>query len=458
MEAKFWLFDKRTDSTAVPSDPATKITIVLKEGSDIDYPVFKISNKNILKANYMQWDGNYYFITGRRYINNEYFEISCEIDVLGTYRTNIMSSSQYVLRSTNSPDYNLIDNMYPTKAMPTIYNQTLTDLGANNTGHYVLITISGNGVVYYAMNQSDFDSFLSQIYATPQEDWYDNIPQLAGSITRSVLNVTDYIIGCKWIPFSKVNTGSSDTVHLGYWTSNNSVTVYKATTPIKYATVSFTLHPTTDASKAFMNCSAYHTVQISIPGCGTVPVDYSKFKGQNSGTILICVDVLGSITATIKNASGDVLSLVSGSLGQDVPVSSNSMSVAGISALGGGVGAAVGGVAKFASGDYAGALEDIGEGAAGIASGALASIPDVVTKGSVGSYYYEVNHLTVDVLEEVFDISPQAPTQQGYPCMKVLTLDTAGYYMIKNPQVPFGEDTQIKAKIENFMRIGFYVE
>lgn len=457
MEAKFWLFDKRTDSTAVPSDPATKVTIVLKEGSDLDYPVFKISNKNILKANYMQWEGNYYFITGRRFINNEYFEISCEIDVLGTYRTDIMSSTQYVLRSTVSPDYTLIDSMYPTKAQPTIHSQTLTTLGANNTGHYVLITISGNGVVYYAMNQSEFNGFLSQIYGTPQEDWYDNIPQLGGSIVRSVLNVTDYIIGCKWVPFNKAS-GGSDVVHLGYWTSNSAVTVYNATTPLKYASVPFTLYPTTGATKAFMNCSAYHTVQISIPGCGTVPVDYAKFKGNNSGTAVINVDVLGSVTATIKNSDGDVLALVSGSLGQDVPVSSNSMSVTGIAALGGGVGTAIGGVAKFAAGDYAGALEDIGEGAAGIASGAMASIPDVVTKGSVGSYYYEVNHLTVDVLEEVYDISPQAPTQQGYPCMKLLTLDTAGFYMIKNPQVAFGEDTQVKAKIENFMRVGFYVE
>lgn len=458
MEATFYLFDKRTDSTAVPTGIGTKVTVVLKEGSDFDYPVFKVSNKNILKANYMFWNGDYYFITGRRYICNEYYEISCEMDVLGSHRTQIMSSTQYVLRSTVSPDYTLIDSMYPTKAQPTIHSQTITDLGANNTGHYVLITISGNGVVYYAMNQAEFNLFLDQIYTTPQDDWYDYIPQLGGSIIRSVLNPTDYIIGCKWIPFNKVNTGTTDNVHLGYWSSSNSVTVYKATTPMKYATVNFTLHPTTDATKAFMNCSAYHTVQVYIPGCGTVPIDYAKFKGNSSGTILVAVDVLGAVTATIKNSSGDVLSLVSGALGQDVPVASNSMSLTGAATLGGGIGTAIGGVAKFAAGDYAGAAEDAAEGLAGIASGAMASIPDVVTKGTVGSYYYEANHLTVDVLEEVYDIPTQAPTQQGYPCMKLLTLGTAGYYQIKNPQVDFGEDTNVKAKIESFMRSGFYVE
>lgn len=458
MEATFYVgFEKRTDSTKIPSGPGTKITIDLKEGSDLDHPVFEISNKNILKANYMLWDNKYYFITSRRYIHNQLFEIDCDIDPLGTERSNIMSSTQYVLRSTVSPDYNIIDTAYPTKTNPTVYSQTLTAFGANNTGHYVLLTISGGGIKPYAMEQSDFDSFLSSIYAENIDHWYDAVPQLTGSLVRSFLNVTDYIVGCKWIPFSKASGIGTGPVQLGYWASNVNCTIYKATTPIKTNSVPFTLHPTSGTTKAFMNTSAYHSVQIYVPGCGTYPVDYAKFKGSNSGTVNYSIDILGNITGDIQNSNGDVLTLISGSLGQDVPVSSKSMSVAGFSGMASGAGSVASGIAGLIMGAE-GAGAELAMGAGEMASGALASIPDVVTKGTVGSYYYDLTHLTIDVLEVVYDIPDQAPTQQGYPCMKSMTLGTAGFYMIKNPQVDFGDDLYVKSQIEGYMARGFYVE
>lgn len=458
MEATFYVgFNKRTDSTKIPSGLGTKITIVLKEGSDLDHPVFQISNKNILKANYMLWDGNYYFITSRRYIHNQYYEITCDIDPLASERDNIMSSTQYVLRSTVSPDYNIIDTAYPSKSNPTVYSQTLTTLGANNTGHYVLLTISGGGIKPYAMTQADFDAFLSSIYAENIDHWYDAIPQLSGSLVRSFLNVTDYIVGCKWIPFPIATGVGTGPVQLGYWNTGGTYTIYKATTPIKYASVPFTLHPTTEASKAFMNTSAYHSVQIYVPGCGTYPVDYAKFRGTASGNINVSVDILGNVTGTIENSNGDVLTLISGSLGQDVPVSSKAMSVAGFAGMASGAGGVASGIAGLILGAE-GAGAELAKGAGEMASGALASIPDVITKGTVGSYYYDLTHLTVDVLEVVYDITAQAPTQQGYPCMKTMTLGTSGFYMIKNPQVDFGDDLYVKTQIEGYMARGFYVE
>lgn len=458
MQATFYLdFEKRTDSTKVPTGIGTNVTVVLKEGSDIDNPVFQVSNKNILKCNYMAWDGNYYFITGRRYIHKEFFEITCTIDALGSYRSKIMSSSQYVLRSTVSPDYNIIDTAYPSKSNPTVYSQTLTDFGANNTGHYVLLTISGGGIKPYAMSQTEFDSFLSSIYAENIDHWYDAVPQLTGSLVRSFLNVTDYIVGCKWIPFNKATGIGTGPVQLGYWASNVNCTIYKATTPIKTNSVPFTLHPTSGATKAFMNTSAYHSVQIYVPGCGAYPIDYAKFKGANSGTVNYSVDILGNITGDIQNSNGDVLTLISGSLGQDVPVSSKSMSVASFAGMASGAGSVASGIAGLITG-IEGAGAELAMGAGEMASGAMASIPDVVTKGTVGSYYYDLTHLTVDVLEVVYDIPAQAPTQQGYPCMKTMTLGTAGFYMIKNPQVDFGDDLYIKSQIESYMAKGFYVE
>lgn len=457
MEAIFHIFDKRVNSTKVPSTPGTKVTVVLKDGADFDNPVFEVSNKNILKANYMEWNGHYYFITGRKYIHNNLFEISAEIDVLGTYKAQITSSTQYVIRSTVSPDYGLIDTAYPTDAMPTVHHASQS-MNTDATGHYIVMTVSSSGIKYFAMLPTEFATFLSTIYGQTQDDLWSTIESAQSSMVRNFLNVDQYIVGCRWVPFPKVITGMSEELKLGYWGTGVNYTLYNATTPLTYDTKSITLYPTASTTKAFMNCSAFHSLQIYIPGCGTYPIDYAKLKGASTCKVLFKVDCLGSITGAILNNSNEVLTQISGSLGQDVPVSSRSMSFSGGMALAGGAGNIVSGLASWASGKTIGVADDLLEGTLDIISGAAAAVPDVCTKGSVGSYSYEADYLNIHSLECVYEISDQAPTQQGYPCMKVMTLGSDGFYQIKNPQVDFGDDNQIKSQIRSFMASGFYVE
>ena len=456
MVATFWIFDKRQDSTAIPTSTGTKITVVLKEGSDLDHPVFKIHTKTLLKATYMLWDGSYYFITGREYICNEYYEISCDIDALATCRSQIMSSSQYVLRSTVSPDYTLIDSAYPTKSAPTVHHNTYT-CGTDSTGHYVLMTVSGSGIKYYAMLPSEFETFLSTIYGQTQDDLWSTIESAQSSMVRNFLNVDQYILGCRWVPYPKVITGITSHLKLGYWDTGVTYDEYLSSTSLTYNTKTITLYPTTTASKNFMNCSAYHSLQLFIPGCGSYPVDYAKLKGAASCKVIYKVDCLGNITGGIYNSDDEMLTSISGSLGQDVPVSSRSMSFSGGMAIAGGLGNMVSALAGWAGGAK-GAVDDILEATTEIISGAAASVPDVSTKGSIGSYNYEDGYLLIHALECIYDIPVQAPTQQGYPCMKVMTLGTSGFYMIKNPQVDFGDDLFIKNQIEGYMARGFYVE
>lgn len=457
MEATFHIFDKRTNSTKVPSTPGTKVTVNLKEGSDFDEPVFLVSNKNILKANYMEWNGHYYFITGRSYVYKDLYEVRAKIDSLGSYKARITGSTQYVIRSTVSPDYGLIDSAYPTQAEPTLHHATYS-MSTDDTGHYILMTVSASGIKYYAMLPSEFENFLSTIYGQTQDDLWDTIESASSSMVRNFLNVDQYIIGCRWVPFPKVNTGISSELKLGYWPTGVTYTEYLSTTPLTYNTKPITLHPTSVASKDFMNCSAFHSLQIYIPGCGSYPVDYAKLKGASSCKVIYKVDCLGNITGGIYNNSDEMLTSIAGSLGQDVPVSSRSMSFSGGMAIAGGIGNIVGALAGWATGTGANVTDDIIEGASEVVSGVVASVPDVSTRGSVGSYSYEAGYLLIHALECVYDISAQAPTQQGYPCMKLLTLSSDGYYQIKNPQVDFGDDERVKSEIRSFMSSGFYVE
>lgn len=441
MTASFYSLNKRENSTKQPTSTGTDLTITLKQGTDIDSPTFILST-NPMSFNYLSWDGNYYFIRSKRYIHNQTFEIDCEIDVLATYKASIKSSTQYILRTSvgSLADYNLIDNLYPTKGTPTVYHSSYTP-GTDVTGHYVLMTISGSGIVYYALLPSDFQSFLTNIYMQDQDSLWSTIEGAGSSMVRNFLNVDQYIIGCKWVPYPKVTTGSTRELKLGYWGTGDYYTEYFNFTSLTNNTKTITLHPTTEASKAFMNCSAYHSLQIYIPGCGSYAVDYAKLKGANSCKVTYKVDVLGNITGKILNSDDDVLTVISGSLGQDVPVSSRSVNAV---AVAGGIGNVISGIATG----------DLGQ----IVSGAQAAVPDVNTKGAVSSYNYEDDYLNIHAVESVYDISPQSPAIQGYPSMKTSTLSSDGYYLIKDAQVDFAADLDEKQKLVSFMEGGFYIE
>jgi len=460
MDAAFYTLDKRRDSTKQPSGTGTVISVTLKEGSDFDYPVF-LMQTNVTAFNYMKWNDHYYYITGRRFIHANLFEISCEIDALASCRGSIKSSSQYVLRTSveTLANYNLIDNSYATEAEPELWHDRKT-IGMTDAGSYILVTKGGNGINYYGITESQLNSLLSSLLATKQENLWDTISNIGQTLGPSFLNVMEYIVGCRWMPFPIPSGGVSQNIYLGYWDSGISGKVY--TTQLNLVSnpggaYSLTVHPETDAKKAFMNCSQYHQCKVYVPGCGEIPIDFAKVNGS-SINVSISVDVSGAVTAIIKNNDGEILATNYGVLGADVPISGSGFNLGGIISAGSGAGTVVSAIATAATGGFGAALGEAAAGAIEIGTGIAAAIPDVNTKGGAGSYYIVDDLELLGVTEAVYKLTAQAPTQQGYPSMKIATLSSNGYYQIKNPQVDFGDDLTIKGLIENYMRIGFYIE
>lgn len=459
MKARFWYFDKRENSTKVPDGAYAEIEVKLKDNVDIDNPVFIMHNKVTL-VNYMYWDGSYYFIVGRKYIGNETFEITCEIDALATTKTQIKESTQFVTRSTVSPDYSLIDNFYPTSYLPTVHQQVGSQLNLNSTGSYVLITKSANGVQYFGLTYSELLSLFGTVMLKKQDDLWAEITHNAPAIIPSFLNVMDFVIGCRWVPFP-VQSYTSRPIYLGYWDTGLTAPEYPPVLEYTDTTESFSLHLHT-GTKQFLNCSQFHRVVVYIPGCGEVPVDVAKCP---SGTINVAfkIDSLGNVVGAIASGSGGTFNVVqrfSGALGRDVPISSSTGVAGGIAKIGAGVGALVTAGVGIATGGMS-ALSGIGLGAGGlgsIGSGIQNAIADVSTKGGVDSYALPPFGNQIRCTETIYDITAQNANVNGYPCMKTLTLSSDGYYQIANPQVDFGDDIYVKDKIIEYMQGGFYIE
>lgn len=460
MDAYFYNLNKRKNSTKVPSDSGTKFEIKLKDNTDFDNPVF-IMNSNVTGYNYAAWNGAYYFIVGRKYITNSIFEITLEIDPMGTHKSEIKSSTQFVLRSSVSPDYTLIDNLYPTGYLPTIYQQSGNQMNLNSTGSYVLITKSSHGVQYFGLTLSDLLNLFDTLMLEKQEDLWAEIVHNAPAVIPSFLNVMDYIIGCRWVPFP-VQTGyASQEIYLGYWRTHMSCPEYPPVLQYTDLTEAFTLHLHT-GSKLFLNNPQFHRIIIYVPGCGEFPIDVSKCP---SGTINVAfkIDSLGNVVGAVASGSGGTFNVIqrfSGALGKDVPISSSTGVAGGIAKIGAGVGSLVAAGIGIATGGMSAvaAAGLAGGGAVSIGSGIQNTIADVSTKGGIDSYALPPWGNQIMCTEIIYDITNQNGTINGYPCMKTLTLSSDGFYQCKDPQVDFGDDLFQKDKIISYMTEGFYIE
>lgn len=240
----FYNFSKRENSTARPSVTGTDYNVVLKDDCSVISPRFELQVTAMPQFNYCycaNFAGRYYFIKEWRW-EKPFWVAYCEEDVLGTWRTSIGNSSQYILRSSHTWDLSVIDHTYPAKTGPTFAatNYTLDGWGLSpslSVGTYVLGTVNGlqggtyGPVTYYAVSPSVMSEFMS--YMLSQAPAWDSISDLSGDLAKAFIDPFQYIVSCKWFPF-EIATTSQQVLCFGYWDSefsaglmNNATEFYK---------------------------------------------------------------------------------------------------------------------------------------------------------------------------------------------------------------------------------------
>ena len=99
---KFGVFPKRRNSTKVPtSELSDSRTVTLKENTSQDQPTFIVTGNNF-NYNYCEWDGKYYFINDIESLRNNEIAVSCVLDPMATYKTQILASTQFVSYSAST--------------------------------------------------------------------------------------------------------------------------------------------------------------------------------------------------------------------------------------------------------------------------------------------------------------------------------------------------------------------
>lgn len=148
------LYQNNSEPNVVDKKLTSIITVTgnLRGKSSVMNPVITIETEsaNIVWCNYIyieEW-GRYYFVTEITSVRSKLWALSCHVDVLSTYKTNIRKLSGIVARQENLYNLYLDDDkflvnaqrMYWTKAFPNRVQP------ASSGGNSLILTLAGGAV------------------------------------------------------------------------------------------------------------------------------------------------------------------------------------------------------------------------------------------------------------------------------------------------------------------------
>ena len=240
MNIKLYRFAKRTNSTAQPVESGASPTPSLSlTGAKINDGNTSILNPEITLPDralidqvqlsqfnyvYIPLFARYYHINNWCFNGDGTWTAYCSVDVLASWKTSILSSGGYVQRSytemTTSP---VADPLYPaTTAFVTAFNQAPTGFNYNPyNGTFVIGVLSKDSpnvgaVSYYMITRAQMDVLITHMMTATSDVWGD-ITLTSDAAMKSIIDPMQYVVSCKWFPFSPPSTTYTDHIYLGAW-------------------------------------------------------------------------------------------------------------------------------------------------------------------------------------------------------------------------------------------------
>lgn len=484
--------NKKRNSTLQPT-LTKKLNCILKEGTSLVNPTLIFDRKAVghtYNYAYIPDFGRYYFV-GDPVYDNARIEYPCRCDVLASFKTEIGSSSHYVLRSASESNGYIIDTRYP----PSMENADTSFVNFTPSGTYgwskppqcYCVGIAGlGGISYYYMNPAYFTGFFDKLFDPQFADDYLGIWGTLNPNLKALIDPLQYI-SCVWgFPFaySSASGDSVSTIPVGPLniqvtdSGGNPLSAKKASsnlqffveTPIGSAATALNpcvipkpSHPQ-KARGEYMHSSAYTICSMLTP-FGEYQLDASVIA-QSTSTRLwarfyaptgdLHIQVIAYMGADLVLDNSIVLLDIVGKAGINVPVSQ-------IVARGGysGIFSAMSNlsnIAGLATGNIPGTVINTIMGGIGqIGSAAEAAIPKTTITGSQGSAAN--NDRGFCVTYQYYLAVDDDVTDHGQPLCEVRTLNTlSGFILCQAESVEITGTDQEANEVLNYLNTGFFYE
>lgn len=457
---------KRENSTKQRTMSTTQ-NCLLKNGCSMLYPtlLLELDTDSFPTYTGFKIEDRYYNVTDIKSVRQNLFEISGEVDVLATYKTEIGSATEYIARAASANDPLIIDMKYPAKANSVVDKITLSQLNADSTGTYVLgiagIGDEPSGVTYYAFNAYTFAEVMLALF---DENYLDHtLADITVELQKELINPFQYIVSCYWypIPYSYfTNSGTLATVYFGWWKAQYSAegglnTVVAIKIPETARLYSFVdainplRHPQAATRGTYLNDSPYTQITLNCYSFGQIPINPSPCTTTGSITVRIDVDVFTGVAELYifynAPANGSCIKMATSQYGVPIQINQNTANV-----ISGFANAIPSAMSFFTRGSIAGAVN-------GIATALESKFPQIQTNGANGSKAAFVE--TPTLVFEFRIIAEEDNETMGRPLCDKRQINTlTGYIECSNVDISLASTAPERAEVVRFMESGFFYE
>lgn len=356
-------FYKRQNSTLRPSGGTVK-DVFLKNDCSIQNPTFILDGIDN-SINYVKWQApnsfdRYYYVSDIKLRNDNIYEMSCSLDVLATFRTDIGNTAAYIEYCADSNETTLPDMRLTQKPEIEVYRNDNASSIFSSTDYTYLLQVIG-----------DVDSGMpyTQLYdITPY-----NLSLLVDGIMGTFLNdlkdqftsASNCIVSLKILPISRSNIPSVANQYVKLGRTDTQIAANRVDAKTMTGVLSVTIPwPASD----FRRLSPFTQIKLFLPFVGYVdisPSDVFNYDSIEIGYVIAFStrQVTYRLRATSNTLNNADIGIYSANIGYDVPISTYQ------SNAGGAVSALVGGAIALAGTAIAGAAGAAGAGATAATTG-----------------------------------------------------------------------------------------
>lgn len=293
---------KKKNSTKIPSGSYSDLECKLKQPTSITEPTLELETdgypSNWYNA-YIPVFDRYYFVMNIVSKVNKIWTVYLIEDTLASFRSEILGSYQYVLRSASEVDDHILDTKYPSHNVNKVRTFGVNKIFSNTnikSGTYVLgvtctgstSTLTAGSVKYYALDVNDMNQFLNDLIQVSLDNEQD-ITGMSDMALLGVVNPIQYIVSCTYIPVAQEDLrvggviGGTEKLGILTWKSNTTADIITSQHFTNSGTVctSFPKHPQQTSKGDFVNLnnSSYSLYE---PCIGEIPLD-GTLMGDGTG-------------------------------------------------------------------------------------------------------------------------------------------------------------------------------
>ena len=461
---KLFSFSKPTNSTKQPTGDGRSVPCKMVEPCGVVNPIlvfnFGVSeNPSSYNYAYISEFSRFYWIEEWTW-SKGLWRAACRVDVLASWRSQIRSSSEYVLRSASEVSPSVVDTYYPAVNSFSYVNSVFQPWNARtlSSGSYVIGLLGGSdgdttgGVTYYIASQTLLNQFMNGIMSEP--GWMGVPAEISEELMKCLVNPLQYVTSVMWFPIDPNEWASSAVVpYVGWWKPDVALLALTSAFTAEGSAGTRGSHPQAGSNRTYLNYSPYTRLSVQIPPFGTVALNPDQFPPGSEIHYEIVVDGVsgegklklysqGNANAPIVMASRVGVQL---SVGQSTNPIENT---------GGSILSSAGGMLEGFSNALDKAVGKVFSGVGNTLSYLNPQFSNVTYAGGVSSYIDSGR-----LIQEFVRTTETDNEHLGSPvCKKMSLASLSGYTMVLDPDIDIPATAEEKSQISSFMSSGFYIE